>query len=442
MVLLMPTELHILALDTSGRIADLALLSVINGRQSVRCLSFEGTTQHAERLLPQVGQLLDEAGVRRDQLSVVAFGQGPGAFTGLRVACGVAQGLAFALGIGVVAVGSLFAAALADDSDAPVQVLVQDARMNEVYLAVYRCSKQPGAIGGQSLAVAAGAGQTTFWTEIHPPVLMAADAVTPWLRAHADQWLAASSGPKPGIVLMGDALSAYPQQFESLFAGAPGPDEPVFVQGKAVRPQASAIAKIALARVLAGQVSQPHEVAPLYVRNKVAFTTSEREHGMGGNPAAALPLVVSPMTVDDIGAVFGIESVVQAFPWTHGNFLDAVKSGYLARVARLGETVVGFYIAQFIDDLAHLLLIAVAPAMQRRGAGHQLLQHFEAEACRQQARALTLEVRVSNQAAVNFYKNRGFVQTGVRKQYYRTPDGSREDALILDKPLREAAATP
>src|SRR5690625_3624126 len=103
---------HLLALETSSSVCDVALLSSDGQSMTLRSQSHDATGEHAERLLPMVDELLDQAGIRRQQLSAVAFGQGPGGFTGLRVACGVAQGIAFALGLPVIPIVSLHAAAV------------------------------------------------------------------------------------------------------------------------------------------------------------------------------------------------------------------------------------------------------------------------------------------------------------------------------------------
>src|SRR5690606_26591767 len=128
--------------------------------------------EHAERLLPMVDQLLQQARLQRTDLSAIAFGQGPGGFTGLRVACGVAQGMAFALGLPVIPVVSLHAAAVRADGDEPMRVVVQDARMSEVYAAVYgKAIEDPGG-----------------WHVLHEPVLLDVADVLPWVAQQARLW--------------------------------------------------------------------------------------------------------------------------------------------------------------------------------------------------------------------------------------------------------------
>lgn len=126
----MTTNLKILALDTSTEACSVAI------RQGETVLErFELGTPHSERILFLVDELLGETGLALTQLDAIAFGRGPGSFTGLRIGAGVAQGLAFGAGVPVIPVSSL--AALAQGVDAPRVLAAFDARMNQVYIGAY-----------------------------------------------------------------------------------------------------------------------------------------------------------------------------------------------------------------------------------------------------------------------------------------------------------------
>jgi [ribosomal protein S18]-alanine N-acetyltransferase len=107
-------------------------------------------------------------------------------------------------------------------------------------------------------------------------------------------------------------------------------------------------------------------------------------------------------------------------------------------VARERGALAGFGIMKYGDDDAHLLLLAVAPALRRRGVGTVLLQWLERTARVAGLRAIRLELRTANDAARAFYRRHGFEETGQMSGYYQ----GLEDATRMMKPLRTAPATP
>lgn len=127
--------MKLLALDSSTDLCTVALW--IDGHVVERN---EQSGQQSECILPMVDSLLAEAGMAIQQLDAIAFGRGPGSFTGLRIGVGVAQGLAFGAGLPVVPVSSL--AALAQGVDAPRVLAAFDARMRQVYWGVYSRGRQ------------------------------------------------------------------------------------------------------------------------------------------------------------------------------------------------------------------------------------------------------------------------------------------------------------
>ncbi|KQQ45832.1 tRNA threonylcarbamoyladenosine biosynthesis protein TsaB [Duganella sp. Leaf126] len=222
----------IVAIETSSEAASVALLhgGILTSRVSA------GVRTHSQSVLPMIQELLAEAGITLRQCSAIAFGAGPGSFTGVRTACGVAQGLAFGASLPVVPVVTLEAMALAchQHGGAADVLAVLDARMGEVYWAQYR--------------FAAGAGLAA------PQLLQAAT-----LSAPAD--VAAQGAP----VFCGNGLTAYP----AAFAG-------VGEQYGTIMPHAEQVAQLASLALAAGRTVTAAEAQPLYLRNKVAYTQAER----------------------------------------------------------------------------------------------------------------------------------------------------------------------
>jgi tRNA threonylcarbamoyladenosine biosynthesis protein TsaB len=230
--------MRILALDASTELCSAALGDGAHWEQRVE----RAGQRHSELLLPMVRTLLAEARIGLSDVDGIAFGAGPGSFTGLRIACGVAQGLAFGAGLTVVGVSTLEAMAeLAWAQHGATRVIAAlDARMHEVYVAAY---EHDGS----------------RWQEIVEPV-----AIDP---------LAAPLPPGVGWAGVGVGFAAYPQLAQRLGQALASRDEHI-------APSAVAVGTLALPRFRAGEGVHARDAAPLYVRQRVALTAGERAAGL------------------------------------------------------------------------------------------------------------------------------------------------------------------
>lgn len=221
----------ILSIDTSTQLASVALMhnNKIISRES------SGVQTHSQMILPLVQKLLAEAGIKLSQCDAIAFGAGPGSFTGVRTACGVAQGLAFGANLPVAPVGTLEAMAEAcrEAIGATDVLAVLDAQMGEVYWAQYRF-------------IDAG------WLPVIQPTLSAPSAVM----------------PQGDVVACGNGLVSY----APAFAGR------TFMQSAlpGMMPHAKQVARLGLQAFALGETVNARDAQPVYLRNKVAFTTAER----------------------------------------------------------------------------------------------------------------------------------------------------------------------
>jgi ribosomal-protein-alanine N-acetyltransferase len=140
---------------------------------------------------------------------------------------------------------------------------------------------------------------------------------------------------------------------------------------------------------------------------------------------------LEPLEAARLDQVLQLEQRAYSHPWTRGNFLDALKSGYHARVLLAGEELLGYYVAMQGVDEVHLLNITVAPDHQRQGWGRVLLDALALWARGLGAQWLWLEVRVSNTRAIRLYEAHGYRRVGLRKNYYPAGHGQREDAVVM-----------
>ena len=139
-----------------------------------------------------------------------------------------------------------------------------------------------------------------------------------------------------------------------------------------------------------------------------------------------------PLTVADLGAVLAIENAAYEFPWTRGNFIDALAAGNHAQGLRdAAGTLCAYCVAMAGVQEMHLLNLTVAPPYQHRGLARLMLDALVAASGAADARWLWLEVRESNQRAQAVYRRYGFEPIGVRRGYYPAAGGQREDAIVM-----------
>ncbi len=223
--------MRILAIDTSGELCSVALAR--DGAVDVR--EVNAGRQHSELVLGMIDELLSAQGMRATELDGIAFGEGPGSFTGLRIACGVTQGLAFAGDLPVVGIGTLLA--MAEATGATRVVACLDARMHETYLAAYEKS------GGD-------------WGVVQAPGLYAPAEAPP---LPAGDWLGCGSG-----------FASYREELARRYAGRLARIDPD------IRPHAREIARLALRRFEQGRGVDAAAAVPVYIRDKVALKVGER----------------------------------------------------------------------------------------------------------------------------------------------------------------------
>jgi len=136
------------------------------------------------------------------------------------------------------------------------------------------------------------------------------------------------------------------------------------------------------------------------------------------------------MTEDDLDEIMCIEPHIYSHPWSRGNFVDSLRSGYASWVLLSEDEIIGYSLMMMVLDEAHLLNLSVAKPYQKRGLGRLLLEHIITVAKRHGAANMFLEVRPSNISAIALYENIGFNEMAIRRGYYPAQQG-REDAVLM-----------
>ncbi|MDO8208655.1 MAG: tRNA (adenosine(37)-N6)-threonylcarbamoyltransferase complex dimerization subunit type 1 TsaB [Gallionella sp.] len=224
--------MKILALETSTEYCSVALWQ--DGEVVEHC-ELVGQ-KHSELLISMIDALLRETSVAINQLEGIAYGSGPGSFTGVRIACGATQGLALGANLPVAGICTLLA--LAEAAGHPRVIAALDARMGEIYCAAYQRSGED-------------------WITVYEPGLCKPEDAP---SVQGRDWFGAGSGFAAHV----DALQ---QRYAGQLSG---------VNGAAV-PQAAAIAVLGAAQFALGGGVDAAKAQPLYLRDKVALKTAERE---------------------------------------------------------------------------------------------------------------------------------------------------------------------
>lgn len=209
---------------------------------------------HSQQILPQIQNLLDAAGLTLKDLHGIAFGAGPGSFTGVRIASGVAQGLAMGAALPVAGICTLLA--LAEASGAEKVIACLDARMGEVYHAAYVRNTD----ADQAETCLAGTVQNTGWRTVVAPGLYRPEAVP---AVEGSGWVGAGSGWQTYSEVLGQV---YQHQLQDML-----PE---------LLPNASALLRLAQQLFASGLPLMAKDAMPLYIRNRVALKTAERAQGL------------------------------------------------------------------------------------------------------------------------------------------------------------------
>jgi tRNA threonylcarbamoyladenosine biosynthesis protein TsaB len=370
--------MKVLALDTSMQACSAAVYDA--GRGRVLAEEFrEMERGHAEAIAPMVAAVLAAAGLAPPQLGRIAVTTGPGTFTGVRIGLAMAKGLGLALDLAVLGLPSLRVIAENAVADAVPLAVVADARLDEVYAAIYGSARE----------------------ELLPPGVFTLEALLDRLPA----------GP---VSVIGSAAGA-------LLAAA----------GRAglVRSRAGDLPVASrLARLAAGLPAPEQPPRPLYLR------------GPGARPQAEgllPPLAIRDATPLDAGLFAAMHAEAFTAPWPAEDFARLMAMpGARPVIAMSRDEPVGFALVRQAADEAEILTIATRPAYRRRGVARALIEHQRRALEAAGVTALYIEVAPSNLAARLLYEALGFGVAGRRKAYYGAAGGPHEDAIVMRREVR------
>ena len=369
--------MKILAIDTSGATCSVALVqdSGIIGEYTV-CNGFT----HSVNLMPVIDNLLASTGHSLNQIDRVALSVGPGSFTGLRIGAACAKALAHVRNIPVVEVPTLDALAYNILEENSLIVPIMDARRDQVYTAYYTRGNTIQRISDY-LAM-----------DIHKVVEESKEII--------------SKRGLNRVIFLGDGTTVYDHLLAEHTIAPPG----MLLQ------RAAGVGMLAI-----GLTPVNYSAAQLfYVRKPQAV----REFGY---------INIVKFSKEHVEKIHEIEQSAFSEPWSKASFISEIDNPLCTYLVALKDGQPVGYIGMWgVIDEGHITNIAIAGEHRQEGIATRLLNSLEGIAKQKNIQALTLEVRESNTVARNLYRKLGFVQEGVRKNYYKNP---QEHALVLWKQL-------
>lgn len=354
---------------------------------------------HTRRLTPLVRAALDESRQSPSDLKHIAADLGPGSFTGVRV--GLATANALAMVSGATLVGATSLAALAHGLRGSVKrtliVPLVGAGRRDVYAGFFRTDSH----GETRLLAAPCVG----------PTAVILDRVAE---------LKAAIGPAMGVLFIGPGAAREREALEDAWPGSTRLD---------FRATGLSAEDLAYAARLQGGaplgLPEPGVAPePVYVRH------AQAEERVRHRALAGIPIMLRDMRDSDVPAIAAIEQRVFPDPWPESSFASELRQpAVYSRVAERQGQIAGYCLTWFGSDFGHLGNLAAAPDQQRRGVGAALVDDVLERARVLRVRSITLEVRVSNAAAQELYRRRGFRVAAARRRYYRD---NGEDALVME----------
>ncbi|MCH5261071.1 MAG: tRNA (adenosine(37)-N6)-threonylcarbamoyltransferase complex dimerization subunit type 1 TsaB [Lachnospiraceae bacterium] len=380
--------MKILALDSSGLVASVALAEDDN-------LIAEYTIQykktHSQTLLPMLEEIRDMVELDLSTVDAIAVAAGPGSFTGLRIGSATAKGLAFAMEKPIVEVPTLEGLAYQMYGTDAVVCPIMDARRSQVYTGIYEFVYEEN---GYDMSV------------IKEQCASAFDEIAQELNR---------IGRK--VIFVGDGIPVFKERMAEVM-------QVPYTLAPAHRNRQSAACIAALGSVYyaQGRFVSGAEHVPEYLR----MSQAERERAQ-----ELQKITYRRMTPADVPFISKLEQETFSMPWSADSFLEMIDredaSYYVAE--RDGQLLGGCGVLMIAGE-GNITNVVVAPEARNQGIGTAMLKHLMEEGSRAGLTAYTLEVRVSNAAAIHVYEKLGFVSEGIRPGFYEKPT---EDAAIFWK---------
>ena len=377
--------MKLIALDSSGLVASVAVIEddILTAEYTIQ---YKKT--HSQTLLPMLDEIRRMTELDFDTVDAIAVAAGPGSFTGLRIGSATAKGLSLAMGKPIVAVPTLDGLSFNLYGTDKVVCPIMDARRNQVYTGIYQFVPE----------------SDTYCLDI----IKGQCAVAFEEIAHALNALGRE------VIFLGDGVPVFREQMKTLMK-VPYTLAPAHMN----RQRAAAIGALGSIYYAQGRVQSGAEHAQEYLR----LSQAERER--------LEQIHIRPMKKEDVEVISRLEEETFSMPWSRDAFLEMItKEDADYYVAEKNGQVIGGCGVLMAAGEGNITNVVIDKKERNKGIGTKMLQYLIEDGYKKGLQAYTLEVRVSNTAAIHVYEKLGFFSEGIRPNFYEKP---AEDAMIMWK---------
>ncbi|MBQ0042209.1 MAG: tRNA (adenosine(37)-N6)-threonylcarbamoyltransferase complex dimerization subunit type 1 TsaB [Lachnospiraceae bacterium] len=406
--------MKILAVDSSGLVASIA---VIEDDVLIAEYTVDYKKTHSQTLLPMLDEVAKMIELDLKSLDAIAVSAGPGSFTGLRIGSATVKGLGLALDLPIISVPTVDSLAYQMYGTAELVCPIMDARREQVYTGAYSFYTEPVIEGMDSTSaesVANKSDEAAFrfrygMTTILPQCAMGVEELAEYLNSICAEG-GIASGKK--IIFLGDGVPVYSdilaQKLKVQYSFAPSHRS---------RQSAACVGMLGIELFKEGKAQSAAEHKPIYLR--VSQAERERNDQMS----------ICRMQEEDLEEVAALEEATFSMPWSVDAFREMVncpEAVYL--VAKDKGHICATAGLRNISGDGEITNVVVREEYRQGGLGYRVMEKLLEEGAQLGCEAYTLEVRVSNQAAIHLYEKLGFVSEGIRPKFYEKPE---EDAMIM-----------
>ncbi len=377
--------MKILAVDTSTSAATAAILE--DGRLVCEYI-LNINRAHSQKIMGIIDELFKKSGISPGEIDLYACSAGPGSFTGLRIGASIIKGMSQTFGKPIVGVPTLDALAYNLYNCTGLVCPMLDAQRGMVYSSLYSWKK------GKLVKL------------------------EDYRAIPIEELLALLKSKNEPVSFLGDGVLIFEEKLKN------GLEEYYTASADSLLPRAASCAMAAMDLYQKGNIDTYSTFKLTYIRKSQAEAEYEKRQ----------KVEIQRMSPEDIDQVCEIENLSFTTPWSRESFESELSKNNLARyiVAKVDGRVAAYGGMWVVLDEGHITNIAVHPDYRGRKIGEKLVEALLMEAKDNNAGSITLEVRVSNDAARNLYKKLGFEDSGIRKGYY---SDTGEDAVIMWKRL-------